>query len=153
MRIGALAKVAGCPTETIRYYEREGLLPKPSRSEGNYRLYGETHVQRLAFIRRCRSLDMALDEIRVLLRLRDAPKENCGEVNAVLDDHIGHVAARMADLRALKRQLETLRECCKHAQAARDCGILNALNAARTGLPAGPPARHHPAGSHARRLK
>ena len=123
MKIGDLARAADCPTETIRYYEREGLLPAPIRSEGNYRLYGDGHVQRLRFIRRCRSLDMNLDEIRSLLRFRDAPEENCGEVNAILDAHIGHVSARITELRALKGQLAMLRQRCREAQAARDCGI------------------------------
>jgi DNA-binding transcriptional MerR regulator len=62
--------------ETIRYYEREGLLREPSRSEGNYRLYTDTHIERLQFIRHCRSLDMTLEEIRNLLRFRDSLEEN-----------------------------------------------------------------------------
>ena len=82
MKIGELAQATGCQAETIRYYQREGLLPEPVRSEGNFRLYGEPHAQRLSFIRRCRSLNMALGEIRVLRRLRDVPEESCGEVNA-----------------------------------------------------------------------
>ena len=77
MKIGELARLAGTNVETIRYYERDGLLPVPARSEGNYRIYGETHVQRLFFIRRCRGLDMTLDEIRVLLRFKDAPHGLC----------------------------------------------------------------------------
>lgn len=153
MKIGELAQAAACPAETIRYYEREGLLPEPARSDGNYRLYGEPHLQRLAFIRRCRSLDMALDEIRVLLRLRDAPEDNCGEVNAVLGEHIGHVSHRIAELQALKRQLEALRDCCKESRAARDCGILNALNVQRQGRPDGTRAVKHLAGAHSRLRK
>jgi DNA-binding transcriptional MerR regulator len=73
---------------TIRYYEREGPLLEPARSEGNYRLYTDIHVERLQFIRHCRVLDMMLEEIRNLLGLRDAPDENCSEVNALLDEHI-----------------------------------------------------------------
>lgn len=83
LRIGELAQRTGTQVETIRYYEREGLLPEPARSEGNYRLYDRAHAERLSFIRHCRSLDMTLDEIRVLLQFRDAPEQNCGEVNAV----------------------------------------------------------------------
>ena len=71
MKIGELAKLTDCQVETIRYYEREGLLPEPARSEGNYRLYTQAHVERLTFIRNCRSLDMTLEEIRSLLNLRD----------------------------------------------------------------------------------
>ena len=69
MKIGELAEATGTQIETIRYYEREGLLPEPGRSTGNYRIYDRVHADRLSFIRHCRALDMNLDEIRVLLRL------------------------------------------------------------------------------------
>ena len=75
MKIGELAKATGTQTETIRYYEREQLLPTAKRTESNYRVYDGSHVERLAFIRHCRSLDMTLDEIRVLLHFKDAPGE------------------------------------------------------------------------------
>jgi Cd(II)/Pb(II)-responsive transcriptional regulator len=112
MKIGELALAAQTQVETIRYYEREGLLPQAPRSEGNYRIYGPEHVERLAFVRHCRSLDMTLDEIRVLLRFKDAPQAECGEVNALLDEHIGHVATRIRELRQLEKQLKVLREQC-----------------------------------------
>ena len=70
MKIGELAKLAQTQAETIRYYEREGLLPQARRSEANYRVYDQSHIQRLAFIRHCRSLDMTLGEIRTLLHFR-----------------------------------------------------------------------------------
>jgi len=127
LKIGELAARTDCPVETIRYYEREALLPAPTRSQGNYRLYGDTHVERLQFIRHCRSLDMTLDEVRSLLQFRDAPEENCGEVNALLDKHIGHVAQRIAELKKLQVQLKSLRAQCDTAQATRDCGILQGL--------------------------
>jgi Cd(II)/Pb(II)-responsive transcriptional regulator len=113
MKIGELAKAANTPVETIRYYEREQLLPEPARTDGNYRIYDDEHAQRLGFIRRCRSLDMTLDEIRSLLKFRDAPQDDCGEVNQLLDDHIGHVAARISELKTLEKQLKALRlQCC-----------------------------------------
>ncbi|MGE3924862.1 MAG: Cd(II)/Pb(II)-responsive transcriptional regulator [Lautropia sp.] len=127
MKIGELAKAAATPVETIRYYERAGLLPPPPRSDGNYRVYGPEQAERLAFIRHCRSLDMTLDEIRVLLRFRDAPGDDCGEVNALIEDHIGHVSTRIRELKALERQLLRLRERCRDASAAADCGILAGL--------------------------
>lgn len=127
LKIGELAERTDCPVQTIRYYEREGLLPEPARTEGNYRLYGDTHLERLSIIRRCRSLDMTLDEIRTLLRFRDAPEENCGEVNVLLDAHIGHVAARIAELKALEKELKQLRQTCNEVNATKDCGILNNL--------------------------
>ena len=129
MKIGELANLTGVQVETIRHYEREGLLPHTKRSEGNYRVYDESHGQRLSFIRQSRSLDMTLDEIRVLLRFRDAPTENCGAVNALLDEHIGHVAHRVKELRQLEKQLKSLRELCRSAQDVEYCGILNELNA------------------------
>lgn len=128
MRIGELAKRADCPVETIRYYERTGLLPSPGRSGGNYRLYGERHLERLSFIRRCRSLDMAHQEIRALLEIRDAPDEDCAEANRLLDDHIGHVGHRVAELKALQRELQDLRRLCGRPHAAKNCGILKGLS-------------------------
>ncbi len=133
LKIGELAERTGCLVETIRYYERKGLLPVPARSEGNYRLYGDAHAERLQFIRHCRSLDMTLDEIRVLLGFRDAPDENCGEVNLLLDKHIGHVADRIDELTRLQCQLQELRKMCGASQAAKDCGILQGLAAVEDG--------------------
>ena len=127
MKIGELARAAQTPVETIRYYEREGLLPETARTEGNYRIYGEAHAERLSFIRKCRSLDMTLDEIRALLRFKDSPAENCAAVNTLLDKHIGHVANRIRELRQLERHLKGLRELCPVAQDAGHCGILNEL--------------------------
>lgn len=127
MKIGELAQASGTAIETIRFYEREGLMPAPERSESNYRIYGEAHVQRLVFIRRCRGLDMALDEVRALLRFIDAPAEDCSEVNRLLDDHIEHVRARMAELQILERELRELRARCQPDDQAPSCGILAAL--------------------------
>jgi Cd(II)/Pb(II)-responsive transcriptional regulator len=127
MRIGDLAQATLCPVETIRYYEREGLLPAPARSGGNYRLYGTQHVERLRFIRNCRSLDMTHDEIRTLLAFREGPEETCDEVNALLDEHIGHVARRIGELKALERQLKELRSRCQSVQVVRDCAIMQSL--------------------------
>jgi Cd(II)/Pb(II)-responsive transcriptional regulator len=151
MKIGELARATQTQVETIRYYEREGLLPLTARTGGNYRIYGPGHVERLAFIRHCRSLDMTLDEIRVLLRFKDAPAEDCGDVNALLDEHIGHVAARIRDLRQLEKQLKALRDQCVGPHAAEHCGILNELAHAAT-TPRAPTALHdeHVRGAHGR---
>ena len=150
MKIGELALAAQTQVETIRYYEREGLLPQAPRSEGNYRIYGPKHVERLAFVRHCRSLDMTLDEIRVLLRFKDAPQAECGEVNALLDEHIGHVATRIRELRQLEKQLKALREQCSGVHEAAQCGILNELVEA-SALPRGSKSTvQHVAASHAR---
>lgn len=127
MRIGELASVSSTPIETIRYYEREGLLPSPGRTEGNFRIYEVPHLERLQFIRHCRGLDMSLDEVRVLLRFRDAPQDDCAGVNALLDEHIGHVARRIKELRALEKQLKELRRRCANVQGVNQCGILAGL--------------------------
>lgn len=149
MRIGELAERTGADVATIHYYERVGLLPRPARSEGNYRLYDAADVERLSFVRHCRSLDMALDEIRALLRFRATPERNCEQVNWLLDEHIGHVAARVEELKRLEAQLKQLRRLCRKAQATKDCGILNGLaqRSARS------PERRagHVRGAHARR--
>jgi len=150
MKIGELAARADTQVETIRYYEREGLLPAAPRTDGNYRIYGEEHLERLAFIRHCRSLDMTLDEIRVLLRFKDDPEADCGDVNALLDEHIGHVAARIRSLRQLEKQLKALRLQCAGAGGAAHCGILGGLSQAATGGPAAPAGSHHVAGAHGR---
>lgn len=149
MKIGELARRAGCPAETIRYYEQQGLLPAPARTASNYRVYGEPHLARLAFIRYCRSLDMTLDEIRTLLEFRDAPERNCETVNALLDEHIGHVALRIAELQALERELEALRSLCRRARAARDCGILREIDVAASLHENGRP-NGHIGGAHGR---
>ena len=142
MRIGALAHDTGTPVETIRFYEREGLLPAAQRSDNNYRLYSVAHAERLAFIRRCRNLDMTLDEIRSLLRFKNAPSQDCGEVNALLDEHIGHVSKRIRELRALEKQLRALRAQCVAPHPIDECGILNGLDRAAAGSGRGSSPRH-----------
>lgn len=127
IRIGELSKRTRCEIVTIRYYEKERLLPKPARSDGNFRLYGDAHVERLQFIRHCRSLDMTLVEIRALLGLRDNPNQDCGEVNALLDGHIQQVEARVEALLQLKKHLVVLRERCSGARQVDACGILQGL--------------------------
>ena len=132
MKIGELAKVAHCSVETIRYYEKEALLPKTVRSEGNFRVYGAAHVERLRFIRNCRNLDMSHEEIHALLALTDRPHEGCGGINDVFDHHIAHVDERIEELMQLKQQLTTLRQRCQSAQSQQDCGILQGLASMQT---------------------
>lgn len=133
LKIGELARRTQCQAETIRFYEREGLLPAPTRTAANYRVYGRAHVERLAFIRNCRALDMTLDEIRQLLRFRDLPAESCHAAHALLDEHVAHVAARIAELQQLERELRALRRRCQAAREDKACGILGELSHAATG--------------------
>ncbi|MDO9001836.1 MAG: Cd(II)/Pb(II)-responsive transcriptional regulator [Aquabacterium sp.] len=129
MKIGDLAQVAQCTVETIRYYEKEGLLPAPARTAGNFRVYGPEHAERLRFIRNCRALDMSHSEIHALLRLADQTAEDCGAVNAVFDQHIAHVDERIRELTQLKQQLANLRQRCQSEQTVQSCGILQGLAA------------------------
>ncbi|TAM43317.1 MAG: Cd(II)/Pb(II)-responsive transcriptional regulator [Burkholderiaceae bacterium] len=148
MKIGELARATLTPLETIRFYEREGLLPPAARTEGNYRIYDQQHVERLTFIRHCRTLDMALDEIRTLLRFKASPQQNCAGVNELLDDHIGHVAQRVRELRSLERQLKVLRQQCVEANATADCGILKGLSGDLVAESPAPKSRKHVHGTH-----
>ncbi|AIL59461.1 Cd(II)/Pb(II)-responsive transcriptional regulator [Pseudomonas alkylphenolica] len=145
MKIGELAKATDCAVETIRYYERENLLPEPARSEGNYRMYTQAHAERLTFIRNCRTLDMTLEEIRSLLRLRDSPDDQCESVNALIDEHIQHVNARIEGLQALQAQLLELRQHCHSKEV--QCSILQHLEV--NGAVTAPEAEHsHVGRSH-----
>ena len=145
MKIGELAARAGCQVETIRFYEAEGLLQPPERAANNYRAYGEEHVSRLGFILRCRSLDMAHDEIRVLLRLQDEPGKPCNEVKVLLDEHARHVDARIAELRTLKKQIHDIRVACTDGECIGACGALESL---RRTTGANPSRRGHVKGVH-----
>lgn len=128
MKIGELAATTDTPPASIRFYEAEGLLPAARRTGSNYRDYADEHVERLQFIRRCRSLDMQLDEIRALLRFKDAPGDDCAGVNKLLDEHISHVAERVRELRALETELKRLRQQCDQVQDTQSCGILRKLS-------------------------
>ena len=151
MKISELAYATGTPADTIRYYEREGLLPEPARGDNNYRVYGPGHAERLAFIRQARGLDMSLDEIRVLLRWQAEPGADCGAVNALVDEHIGHIATRIRELRALEKQLKTLRAQCQQASDTAHCGILAGLSQVDAGAPPAAPPHQHIGGAHGRR--
>ena len=128
-RIGDLARAAAVPVETIRYYERDGLLPVARRTAGNFRVYTEAHRERLMFIRQCRALDMTLEEVRALLRLKDTPQASCAEVNALIDEHMAHVDMRIRELQELKSELSSLRAKCGATRKVRDCAIVAGLSA------------------------
>ncbi len=127
LRIGDLAEQFQVPVETVRYFEKQGLLPEPERSGGNFRLYSEAHRERLAFILNCRALDMTHVEIRELLRVRDQPELGCNAVNTLIDEHVIHVRSRIKLLRKLESELVALRLKCDTTTAAKDCAILDEL--------------------------
>ncbi|MCB5197362.1 Cd(II)/Pb(II)-responsive transcriptional regulator [Deefgea salmonis] len=125
MKIGELAKLAQCSVETIRFYEKEGLLPITERTLGNFRVYGPAHIERLRFIRNCRALDMSHEEIHTLLGLADQGGDGCSAINNVFDEHIAHVDTRIKELEQLKYQLAELRQHCQSNH--NPCGILQGL--------------------------
>ncbi|PXX93688.1 Cd(II)/Pb(II)-responsive transcriptional regulator [Marinobacter vulgaris] len=127
MKIGEISKATGIPVETIRYYEKIGLVPEPAREASGYRNYRQSHLQRLLFIRRCRNLDMAQDEIRELIRLADQPDADCSEVDALLARHLSHVRERLRELASLESTLEQLQQACSEGRTVSECGILGGL--------------------------
>ncbi|RBW48710.1 Cd(II)/Pb(II)-responsive transcriptional regulator [Marinobacter sp. F3R11] len=134
MKIGELAKISAVPVETIRYYEKIRLLPEPDRDTNGYRTYRNSHLGRLLFIKRCRSLDMAQDEIRELIRLSETPEADCQEVNALLARHLSHVRERLEELAGLEKNLQQLQKACSDAGTVQECGILDGLNTEIEGL-------------------
>lgn len=124
--IGSLSRGTGCKIETIRYYERIGLLPKPPRSQGGHRLYEEAQLKRLTFIRRSRELGFTLHEVRGLLRLVDGGSYTCAEVKALTLDHVAEVRGKLADLRKVKRVLEAMAAECDGGEVP-ECPIIDAL--------------------------
>jgi len=127
VKIGELAKRSGCSVQTIRHYEKEGLLVAMQRSEGNFRLYDESGLEQLLFIKHCRNLDISLPEIRELVSLKLEPTSRCDHVNQLVDEHIKQVQARILELSRLREQLISLRNCCVQKQTVEQCGILKSL--------------------------
>lgn len=126
-RIGDLARYAGTRVETVRWYEKVGLLAKPSRTEGNYRLYDDEDRKRLAFIRRSRDLGFSLDQVRALLALADDRSGDCHRIDSLAGEHMRDVERRIADLQALRDELSILLSSCAGGTVAR-CKILESLS-------------------------
>lgn len=130
LTIGQLSKLTSVNIETIRYYERIGMLPPPPRTEGGRRVYGRLQTRMLAFIRRARELGFSLDEIRALLRLGGPEKATCGEVKTIATRHLEDIRAKLSDLKKLERLLsKTVARCT--GRAAPDCPVLEILDIAR----------------------
>jgi MerR family mercuric resistance operon transcriptional regulator len=123
---GRLAARTGCNIETIRYYERVGLLPPPPRSAGGHHLYGEGLVRRLNFVRRSSDLGFTIEEIRELLRLVDGGTYTCREIEQLVRYHVREIRRKIADLRRLERAFETMAAQCS-GDAVPDCPIIDAL--------------------------
>ena len=126
LSIGVLSKATGCNIETIRYYERIGLLPEPPRTEGGHRQYGEAELKRLTFVRRSRALGFTLDEIRGLLGLVDGGDYTCGEVKVITLDHLEEIRRKIADLARLEAVLRDMAAQCEGGTVP-DCPVIEAL--------------------------
>ena len=126
LSIGELGRRAGAKVETIRYYERIGLLPAPARTEGNYRAYGEAELNRLSFIRRARDLGFSIEQVRDLLALSDRRDQSCATVDELTRVHLAEVERKIADLEALRRELSALLSQCRQGTIS-TCLIIEAL--------------------------
>lgn len=124
--IGGLSKQTGVNIETIRYYERIGVLPGPPRTSGGHRLYGEDHLKRLTFVRRSRELGFPLEEIRGLLRMVDGDDYSCDEVKDLTLDHLAEIRSKIADLKKLEKVLKDMASQCEGGNVP-DCPIIDAL--------------------------
>jgi len=142
MRIGELARRGGSDVETIRYYEREGLLDAPAREANGYRHYSDGHVVQLNFVRHCRSLGMSLADVRRLRDFQRDPSRDCDDINQLLDRQIEQIHAQRLALEALEGQLRALRDTCRQHQPASECGILQNLEHAAAGEPCECHAHH-----------
>ena len=126
MSIGELGRATATKAETIRYYERIGLLPRPARTASNYRSYGSTELARLSFVRRARSLGFSIEQISALLDLADNRDRSCDTVDALAKQHLATIEAKISDLTALRRELGALIAQCNQGTIA-NCRILDAL--------------------------
>ena len=126
LTIGRLSKEAGVNIETIRYYEKIGIMPEPRRSTGGNRLYEEEHIKRLAFIRRSRELGFSLDEIRELLKLVDENTYTCAEVATLSQKHLDDIRAKIKDLRKIERHMKDMLSQCSREKVP-DCAIIDVL--------------------------
>ena len=126
MKIGELSAQTDCKIETIRYYEKTGLLPEPARSAGGYRDYGDDHLRRLSFIRRCRELGFSIEEIRGLLALVDGGTYTCSDVKKITMEHVNSIQQKIIDLKKLEKTLSNIASQCAGNNTP-ECPIIDAL--------------------------
>ncbi len=124
--IGDLARQTGTKVETIRWYERDGIMPAPVRTAGGHRVYNQTHLDRLAFVRHSRELGFALEDVRELLRLADDPERPCDEADAIARAHLISVRSRIMRLQALEIELSRMVEACHQGKVA-ECHVIKVL--------------------------
>ena len=126
MKIGELASATATKVETVRYYEKIGLLPPPARTSANYRAYGNDHLARLSFIRRARDLGFTLVAVRELLTLSDDKAQSCDAVDGIARVHLAEIDRKICDLTALRSELDRLLTACRHG-TVEDCKIIETL--------------------------
>ncbi len=124
--IGDLAGQTGTKVETIRYYEKVGLMPPTARTVGNHRAYAQAHISRLAFIRHSRELGFPLESVRTLLAMADDPTQSCVEVDAIASQHLASVRSRITRLQALEVELSRMVQECGCGRVA-DCRVIEVL--------------------------
>lgn len=127
LTIGQLARATNTRVETIRFYEKTGLLPVPPRTDANYRAYTRAHLDRLSFIRRARDLGFSLDRVRELLELADDRDRSCVAIDSIATAHRAEIERKIDDLQALKAELDSLIEQCRCGTVA-ECRIIEALS-------------------------
>ncbi|WP_225207617.1 MerR family transcriptional regulator [Novosphingobium huizhouense] len=130
MKISEMAAATATNIETVRYYEKIGLLPAPARTGANYRSYGSDHLARLSFIRRARDLGFTLDQVRELLGLSDHRDRSCAAVDAIANTHLAEIDRKIADLQAMRGELSRMIGDCRQGTVA-DCLIIETLGPAR----------------------
>lgn len=126
MKIGNLARATDTKAETIRFYEKIGLMPRPARTGGNYRDYVDEHLTRLNFIRHARGLGFDIAEVRSLLDLADHPERDCAEADRIATGHLAAVEAKIAQLEALRGELVRMVGECRGGRAA-NCHVLEVI--------------------------
>ena len=132
-KIGEAATRSGVSAANIRFYEKDQLLKAHGRSENSYRMYSDSDIHRLRFIRACRALDMSLSEVRTLLRLDLNSKTDCATARGALDEHLAHVRERLSELKALEKDLKALRGRCDGLDTT--CHIIEALHERANAMP------------------
>lgn len=131
LRIGELAHATGVRAETIRYYEREGVLPTPKRGTTKYRMYSALDVERLAFVRTSRELGFTVAEVRALLALAESPGQSCADVDALARQHLAQVEEKLRQLQLLRAELTRVIGMCRGGTTIVECKILHALGQQR----------------------
>ncbi len=131
MQIGELSKQSGCSNELIRFYEKNGLLEAPRRTSSNYRVYGPDSLKALHFIQRCRAMDLSLEEIKNLMKLKSEEPQDAIKAHEIISSHLSEIEKKLKQLEELKKELQTLSAKCKHHHGCTDngpCELIDALH-------------------------